>query len=97
MRLNKYIVELGICSRRKADELISAKKVLVNGSIAALGQILNEGDEVKIDSQTYKFNPDTKSKIYIALNKPASFITSFETGSQNLKQLLRNPAKAVGL
>lgn len=88
MRLNKYIVELGICSRRKADTLIASGNVKVNGSKAQLGYQLNDGDLVEINSKKYKFENIEKKKVYIALNKPKSFVTSFEKESKNLNQLL---------
>lgn len=88
MRLNKYIVELGICSRRKADTLIASGSVFVNGKKALLGYQLNDGDLIEIDSNKYSFSSILKDKFYIALNKPKSFVTSFEEESKNLNQLL---------
>ncbi len=88
MRLNKYIVELGISSRRKADDLIKAGKVLVNGVTAETGYQLQEGDQIEINSKLYSFCSKLNKKIYIALYKPKSYITSFEKGSLNLNNLL---------
>jgi pseudouridine synthase len=88
VRLNKYIVELGICSRRKADDLIASGNVSVNGKEAQLGYQLNDGDLLEIDSKEYKFCSELKQKFYIALYKPKSFVTSFEDDSKNLNELL---------
>ncbi|MDR2458067.1 MAG: pseudouridine synthase, partial [Clostridiales Family XIII bacterium] len=69
MRINRYIASCGYCSRRKADELILAGKVKVNGKIInTLGVDILETDIVKIDG-----NPLTvlKKNIYLMLNKPA--------------------------
>jgi pseudouridine synthase len=88
MRLNKYIVELGICSRRKADTLIASGSVFINGKKALRGYQLNDGDQIKIDSNIYNFSSTLKDKFYIALYKPKSFVTSFEEESKNLNQLL---------
>ena len=57
IRLNKYLSESGIASRRKADELIKEGRVLINGSTAfELGTKINtETDEVQIDGQKVKF------------------------------------------
>lgn len=48
MRINKYLADQKIASRREADALITSKKVLVNGKPAVLGQQINEGDEIKL-------------------------------------------------
>ena len=49
MRLNKYISETGVCSRREADKWIEAGRVTCNGQAAVLGTQVAEGDEVRID------------------------------------------------
>ena len=46
MRINNYISSVGICSRRKADELITQGKVKINGKTAVIGQVVNPGDRV---------------------------------------------------
>ena len=51
MRLNTYISETGICSRREADAWIAAGRVQVNGVRAALGTQVDEGDEVRVDGR----------------------------------------------
>ena len=51
MRLNKYISETGVCSRREADKWIDAGRVTCNGNPAALGTQVGEGDVVCIDGQ----------------------------------------------
>lgn len=75
MRLNKFIAQAGVCSRRKADELISSGKIKVNGQvIKTLGIDI---DEVK-DVVEYlgKIIKPVKNKIYLALNKPIGYISS---------------------
>lgn len=71
MRLNKYIAESGFCSRRKADELISQKRVTINKSIAELGMEVNDGDVVKIDGEKVKVDTDYE---YYLLNKPKKVV-----------------------
>lgn len=89
MRLNKYIVELGICSRRKADELIASGFVKVNHNQAQLGILLNENDLVEIkDYGKFVFQKQNKEKIYIALNKAKSYVTSFASVENNLNDIL---------
>jgi len=66
-RLNKFISDTGICSRREADKLIEQGRVLVNGKLPELGTKVNEADEIIVDGQRLK----TKDKtVYIAFHKP---------------------------
>lgn len=75
MRLNKYIASAGICSRRKADELINGGKVKINGlEVTEFGTQVNEGDVVEVEGRVIK--PSTKPPVYIMLNKPVGFITT---------------------
>ncbi len=75
IRLNKYISNAGICSRREADELISAGVVSVNGEIMTeLGYKVKPGDEVKYNNETLR----TEKLVYILVNKPKDFITTVE-------------------
>ena len=74
MRLNKFISESGLCSRREADELIIQQRVTLNGEIAVTGAKWIEGMSVLVDGNIVKLKPTTKNKrkhIYIVLNKPA--------------------------
>ena len=74
MRLNKFISESGLCSRREADELITQQRVTLNGEIAVTGAKWLEGMSVLVDGNIVKLKPTTKNKrkhIYIVLNKPA--------------------------
>lgn len=73
-RLQKYIARCGVCSRRKAEELILNKKVKVNGEVVESVVPIEEGiDIVEIDGR--KIYPEN-SKVYIMLNKPVGIITS---------------------
>jgi len=75
VRLNKYISETGVCSRREADKWIEAGRVTLNGAPATLGHKVAEGDEVRIDGNRV----DAKKKaIYIALNKPVGITCTTE-------------------
>jgi 23S rRNA pseudouridine2604 synthase len=76
LRLNKYISETGVCSRREADKWIEAGRVTCNGQNAALGTQVAEGDEVRIDGELIGAK---KKQIYIALNKPVGIICTTET------------------
>tara|TARA_B100000161_G_scaffold104884_1_gene74170 strand:- start:289 stop:1023 length:735 start_codon:yes stop_codon:yes gene_type:complete len=71
-RINKYLSEVGFCSRREADKLISSGKVYLNGKQAILGDKVSMYDEVLVDNK--KIIPITKHKIYIAFNKPLGIV-----------------------
>ncbi len=75
MRLNKYISETGVCSRREADKWIEAGRVTLNGQPAALGTQVADGDEVRIDGDSIGVK---KKQVYIALNKPVGIICTTE-------------------
>ncbi|MBI1305083.1 MAG: pseudouridine synthase [Bacteroidetes bacterium] len=73
VRLNKFISNCGICSRREADEIISEGRVMVNGTIIkTLGHKVVSSDSVSIDGKVLTIAP----KIYVILNKPKDYITT---------------------
>jgi 23S rRNA pseudouridine2604 synthase len=75
LRLNKYISETGICSRREADKWIDAGRVTCNGQPAALGTRIGDGDVVCIDGEPIGVK---KKQVYIALNKPVGVTCTTE-------------------
>jgi 23S rRNA pseudouridine2604 synthase len=75
MRLNKFISETGVCSRREADAWIEAGRVSVNGAVAQLGTQVNEGDEVRVDGRPVG---EKRQRVYIALNKPVGITCTTE-------------------
>lgn len=75
MRINKYISETGMCSRREADQLILDKKVTINGKIAELGSTVEEGDKVLVKGKSIIEKPKS---VYIALNKPVGITCTTE-------------------
>ncbi len=75
MRLNKYISETGVCSRREADKWIEAGRVTLNGQPASLGSQVADGDEVRVDGDLIGVK---KKQVYIALNKPVGIICTTE-------------------
>ena len=76
IRLNRYISNAGICSRRKADELIAAGVVSVNGVVVSeLGQKVDpQKDEIKYNGETLR----REKMVYVLLNKPKDYITTTE-------------------
>ncbi|MGO4268709.1 23S rRNA pseudouridine(2604) synthase RluF [Paenibacillus sp. TAF58] len=75
MRINKFISETGVCSRREADKWVEAKRVTINGEVAGLGSVVGPGDEVRIDGRPIG---DKKEHVYIALNKPVGITSTTE-------------------
>jgi len=75
VRLNKYISETGVCSRREADKWIDAGRITCNGRPAVLGTRVESGDEICVDG--VPIGPK-KQQIYIALNKPAGVTCTTE-------------------
>lgn len=76
MRLNKYIASAGICSRRKADELIENGNVKVNGAVVkTMGWQVEEDDVVEANGRVIE---TANKKIYVVVNKPLGYITSMQ-------------------
>ena len=75
MRLQKFLSAAGVCSRRKGEQLISDGRVTVNGQIVVeLGTRVDPlKDEVRLDGRPVNWAPEA---VYIALNKPAGYVTS---------------------
>ncbi len=72
MRINKYLSQIGICSRREADKLVDSRRVKVNDEIAILGTKIKEGDKIAIDNKLIK--PQKKKTILIAFYKPRGIV-----------------------
>ena len=71
MRLNKFLADQGLCSRRQADLKISQGLVSVNAATVDLGYCLESGDRVNYAGKEYIYNPESSQRlIYLALNKP---------------------------
>jgi 23S rRNA pseudouridine2604 synthase len=77
MRLNKFISETGVCSRREADGWIDAGRVTVNGARAGIGTVVNDGDTVAVDGRVITAK-DKPRPVYIALNKPVGVVCTTE-------------------
>jgi 23S rRNA pseudouridine2604 synthase len=77
MRLNKYLSETGMCSRREADAWIASGRVSINGKRAELGTQVTEADEVRVDNHVVGTRKK-KKKIYICLNKPVGITCTTE-------------------
>ena len=92
IRLNKYISNSGVCSRREADVLIGAGSAMVNGKvITEMGYKVQLTDEVRFDGSL--ISPEKKR--YVLLNKPKNFITTMEDdrGRKTVMELIGNASK----
>lgn len=92
IRLNKYIANSGICSRREADKYIKSGSATVNGKIITeMGFKVKIDDEVRFDGAL--ISPETKR--YVLLNKPKNFITTMddERGRKTVMELVKNASK----
>ncbi|MES2837784.1 MAG: 23S rRNA pseudouridine(2604) synthase RluF [Bacteroidota bacterium] len=76
-RINKYLSEVGYCSRRAADKLIEEKRVTINGQVPEMGTKIKKGDEIRVDG---KLISESKEKhVYIAFNKPVGIVCTSDT------------------
>ena len=93
-RINKYLSEVGYCSRRVADSLIEEGKVTINGEIPEMGTKVEDGDQVEVEGQ--KIEKSTKhEKIYLVFNKPAGIVctTDRRVESDNIIDFIKYPTR----
>ena len=93
-RINKYLSEVGYCSRRRADRLIEEGKVTINGKIPEIGTKVNDCDQVEVEGQ--RIEKSTKQKnIYIAFNKPIGIVctTDREVEADNIIDFINYPKR----
>jgi 23S rRNA pseudouridine2604 synthase len=76
-RINKYLSEVGYCSRRAADKLIEEGKVTINGKVPEMGTKIIPGDEVRVNGQL--ISEATEKPVYIAFNKPVGVVCTTDT------------------
>jgi len=77
VRINKYLSEVGFCSRREADKLIGEGKVTINGKVPEMGTKVEAGDQVHVNGKLIN-EPDEKP-VYIAFNKPIGIVCTTDT------------------
>ena len=94
VRLNKYISESGICSRRDADRYVEQGNVFINGKRATVGDQVFPGDVVKVNGQLIEPR-DEEDLVLIALNKPVGIITTMEEGERDNISDFVNHSKRV--
>ena len=93
IRINKYLAEAGVCSRREADRLVEAKKVLINGNTAENGSKVFDGDEVCVGGKRIK---GADKKVYLAFYKPAGIVCTAEKREENnIMDYIRYPVRVT--
>ncbi len=92
-RINKYLSEVGYCSRREADKLIEAGRVTINGVVPEMGTKISEQDVVAVDGKTIV---DSKENfVYLAFNKPVGIVCTTDTSVEkdNIIDFIKYPKR----
>ncbi|PKO98819.1 MAG: 23S rRNA pseudouridine(2604) synthase RluF [Bacteroidetes bacterium HGW-Bacteroidetes-8] len=92
-RINKYLSEIGYCSRRAADKLIEEGRVTINGTVPAQGTKIGPGDVVCVDGELVS-SPNERH-IYIAFNKPVGIVSTTDTKGEknNIIDYINHPKR----
>lgn len=91
-RLNKYLSEIGFCSRRAADKLIEEKRILVNDQIPVMGQKVTTKDAIKVDGKLINIEKD--EHVYLAFNKPVGVVcTTDKRDPDNIIDYINYPRR----
>ncbi len=92
-RINKYLSEIGYCSRRAADNLILENRVTINGLVPEVGTKIVPGDVVRVDGKLVS-EPDEKP-VYIAFNKPIGIVCTTDTKAEknNIIDYIKYPKR----
>ena len=94
IRINKYLSEVGYCSRRVADRLIEEGKVTINGQIPLIGSKVEEGDHVEVEGQRIE-KLKKQRNIYLAFNKPVGIVctTDRRVERDNIIDFIKYPTR----
>ena len=94
IRINKYLSEVGYCSRSAADRLIAEGKVTINGKIPQLGTKVEKGDLVEVEGERIRKLAKQK-KIYLAFNKPVGIVctTDRKVEPENILDFIKYPIR----
>ncbi|HKL71098.1 MAG TPA: 23S rRNA pseudouridine(2604) synthase RluF [Marinilabiliaceae bacterium] len=92
-RINKYLSEVGYCSRREADRLIEQGKVTINGKVPEMGTKITPGDEVRVNGK--KISEPKDPHVYIAFNKPVGIVCTTDTKGEknNIVDYINHPKR----
>lgn len=92
-RINKYLSEVGFCSRRAADKLIEEGRVTINGNIPEMGTKTFPGDEIRVNGKL--ISEPKEEHVYIAFNKPVGVVCTTDTKSEkdNIIDYIKHPKR----
>ncbi|KUJ52424.1 23S rRNA pseudouridine(2604) synthase RluF [Chryseobacterium sp. JAH] len=92
-RINKYLSEVGFCSRRAADKLLEEGRIKINGKIPELGTKVSDEDIVEVDGKPIRESED--QPIYIAFNKPVGIVCTTDTKREidNIIEYINHPKR----
>ena len=92
-RINKYLSEVGYCSRRAADKLIEDGRITINGVVPEMGTKVEAGDEVRVDGKL--ITESNQKHVYLAFNKPVGIVCTTDTGVEkdNIIDFINYPTR----
>ncbi|AYM99500.1 23S rRNA pseudouridine(2604) synthase RluF [Chryseobacterium sp. 3008163] len=92
-RINKYLSEVGFCSRRAADKLLEEGRIKINGKVPELGTKVSDEDVVEVDGKPIRESEE--SPIYIAFNKPVGIVCTTDTKREidNIIEYINHPKR----
>ncbi len=92
-RINKYLSEIGFCSRRAADTLIEQGRVTINGKVPEMGTKMIPGDEIRVDGKLV--SAPLEKHVYIAFNKPVGIVCTTDVKSErdNIIDYIAHPQR----
>lgn len=92
-RINKYLSEVGFCSRREADKMLEQGRITVNGTIPEMGTKVSEEDEILVDGISIRKKEE--EHVYIALNKPVGIVCTTDTKRErnNIVEFINHPKR----
>lgn len=93
IRINKYLSEVGYCSRRAADKLLEEGRITINGKIPELGTKVSDEDEIFVDEKSIK--KTEQDFVYIAFNKPVGIVCTTDTKREknNIVDYINHPKR----
>lgn len=92
VRINKYLSEIGFCSRREADRMIAEDRITINGKVPEMGTKIVSGDVVRVDGELV--SAPNEQPVYIAFNKPVGIVCTTDTSQKdNIVDYINHPQR----